>query len=622
MSRTPTVEETASTTPSNTGGNGGSGPRPSAALDGIIAASLERVARLAATVLHVPATMIALLGDDRRCFGWGRGLPAWFAHDPGVLVRSGLCARIAGSLEPLAVEDARRDPAPDVAAAAAELGIAAIAGVPLTVADGSRLGILCAVDPEPRAWSLDEIMILKDLALTAALELDLRRRLGERAQVEQQLRHNAMHDALTGLPNRAFFLEQLKYTIGRAGRRPDDLFAVLFLDLDNFKVVNDSVGHHAGDELLVAVARRLEQCMRGGDMVARLGGDEFAILLEHVSEIGDAALIAERVQAALAAPIDLGGYQVFTSVSIGVALSSSANELPDYLLRSADMAMYRAKRGGRARFELFDPMMHAEALRRLQVETDLRRALERQEFCLYYQPVVSLQTGQIAGVEALLRWQHPERGLVVPSEFIPLAEETGLILALGQWVLTEACRQVGAWGIGRSGKPPLTLGVNLSVKQCSQPDLADQMASVLAHTGIDASLLSLEITESVIMEQPELATQMLNKLKGLGIRLHLDDFGTGYSSLSYLHKLPLDAVKIDRSFVSQIDTEGQALHLVQTILTLARNLGLEAVAEGVTTAEQLRILRELGCTYAQGYYFSAPLTPSEMDALLQREPEW
>ena len=622
MSRTPTIEETA--LPADLSASSGTGAtvRPSAAHDGIIAASLERVARLAATVLRVPATMIALLGDDRRCFGWGRGLPAWFAHDPGVLVRSGLCARIAGALEPLAVEDARNDPAPDVASAASELGIAAIAGVPLTVADGSRLGILCAVDAEARPWTLDDIAILKDLALTAALELDLRRRLGERAQVEQQLRHNAMHDALTGLPNRAFFLEQLKYTIGRAGRRADDLFAVLFLDLDNFKVVNDSVGHHAGDELLVAVARRLEQCMRGGDMVARLGGDEFAILLEHVSEIGDAALIAERVQASLAAPIDLGGYQVFTSVSIGVALSSSANELPDYLLRSADMAMYRAKRGGRARFELFDPMMHAEALRRLQIETDLRRALERQEFCLYYQPVVSLETGRIAGVEALLRWQHPERGIVVPSEFIPLAEETGLILAVGHWVLAEACRQVGAWRTMQSVPAPLALGVNLSAKQCAQPDLAEQVAQVLAHTTFDASLLRLEITESVIMEQPELAGQMLGKLKQLGILLHLDDFGTGYSSLSYLHKLPLDAVKIDRSFVSQIDTEGQALHLVQTILTLAHNLGLQAVAEGVTTAEQVRLLRELGCTYAQGYYFSAPLRASEMEALLQTEPKW
>ncbi|HEX5436153.1 MAG TPA: EAL domain-containing protein [Gemmatimonadaceae bacterium] len=596
------------------------GGEPTSSLDGGLAASLERIARLAATLLHAPAAVIALLGDDRRCFGWGDGLPDWYAHDVGVLVRSGLSERIGGP-QPLILEDIRSDGV-GAASPPSELAFAGVAGVPLIASDGRRLGMLCAIDPCPRQWSDADVAVLNDLAATATIELDLRCRLDERMVAERELRHNAMHDALTGLPNRALFMEQLERSVNRTHRRPDDLFAVLFLDLDNFKIVNDSVGHHAGDALLVTVARRLEQCMRGGDIVARLGGDEFAILLEHVSQISDTAPIAERIQRALAAPIDLGGYQVFTSVSIGVALSTSASELPDYLLRSADMAMYRAKRGGRARFEFFDPGMHAEALRRLQMETDLRRALERGEFCLYYQPIVAIDTGHVAGVEALLRWRHPERGLVLPADFVPLAEETGLILPLGTWVLSEACRQIDAWRSELGDGAPLTLGVNLSVKQCTQRDLVRQVSRALEETAFDPARLRLEITESAIMENPELAAQLLTSLKALGVHVHLDDFGTGYSSLSYLHRLPLDAIKIDRSFVSRIDAEPQALHLVRTILTLARNLGLETVAEGVATAEQWRQLRELGCTYGQGFLFSPPLHPNEMTMLLHTAPAW
>jgi diguanylate cyclase (GGDEF)-like protein len=595
-----------------------------APLDGTLAASLERTARLAATVLGVPAAFIALVGADRRCFGGGQGLPAWFTHDPGILVRSGLCAHVQESVGIVVMESTERESASAVAKAARELGIASFLGAPLESAEKSvgMLGTFWVIDHEPRTWTAEELTVLSDLAASAATELDLRRRIAERERVERELRHASRHDPLTGLPNRVFFMERLSQAVYRAQRDAADLFAVLFLDLDHFKVVNDSVGHQAGDELLIAVARRLEQCMRGGDMVARLGGDEFALILERVHDARDAAHVAERIQHALSMPINVGGYELFTSASIGIVLSSSAHEQPEHLLRSADMAMYRAKVGGRARFELFDPAMHAAALVRLQMETDLRRALDRGEFVLHYQPVISLTTGKISGVEALVRWRHPERGLVPPAEFVPVTEETGLILALGAWVLEEACRQVRAWHELGGDAKELTVAVNLSGKQLAQPDLVDQVARILRDQSIAASYLKLEITESAIIEKTELATRVLNEIKRLGVQVQLDDFGTGYSSLSYLHRLPLDALKVDRSFISNMETADRSLQLVQTILTMSHNLGLHAIAEGVATKEQLRRLRGWGCQYGQGYLFAKALDASSLAELLLRGPRW
>ncbi|MFL5578667.1 MAG: putative bifunctional diguanylate cyclase/phosphodiesterase [Gemmatimonadaceae bacterium] len=601
-------------------------------LDGTLALSLERSARVAAAALDAPAAFVALVGDDRRCFVGGQGLPGWFAHDPGVIVRSGLVAGVIAAGGPLAVEDARLEPGRGGAAVAAELGIAGYAAAPLVAPGGLVRGIFCVVDAAPRVWRERDLALIGDLAESAIAELELRRALSDRESVERQLRHDSRHDPLTGLPNRSFFMERLSHAVQRAKRRRGSLFAVLFLDLDNFKVVNDSVGHHAGDELLVEVARRLQRCTRGSDMVARLGGDEFALLLESVVDAAEAGHVAQRVQEALAEPVNLSGYEIFTSVSIGVALSSSANELPEYLLRSADMAMYRAKRGGRARFELFNRAMHADALKRLQLETDLRRAVERGEFSLRYQPVVDLATGRIAGVEALVRWDHPGRGTVSPTEFIPIAEETGLILPLGRWVLGEACRQVHAWHVklgtpctllDENGEPDaLTVGVNLSVKQFSQPDLVQQVARALEESSLEACCLKLEITESVVMEKTEAVTHALAALKHLGVQVHMDDFGTGYSSLGYLHRLPIDSIKIDRSFVGHMDTDNRTRQLVETIITLARNLGLRTVAEGVTADAQLHALRELGCTYAQGYLFSEPLAADELEALLREGRRW
>jgi diguanylate cyclase (GGDEF)-like protein/PAS domain S-box-containing protein len=442
-----------------------------------------------------------------------------------------------------------------------------------------------------------------------------------RRAVEEQLRHDALHDALTGLPNRHLFMERLARAVLQEKRRDGYLFAVLFLDLDRFKVVNDSLGHAVGDELLVAVAGRLRNAVRETDTVSRFGGDEFAVLLDDLGAVEDAVRAADRIQAALSAPVSLSGYEVFTSASIGIALSSTAYGRPDHLMRNADMAMYRAKAAGTGRHELFDRAMHALALTRLQMETDLRRGIERDEFSLHYQPIVSLRTGRIAGVEALLRWQHPERGWIAPLDFVPPAEETGLILQIGRRVIGDACRQLREWQARSPAARELSVSINLSVRQFSQADLVEQVREALADSGIAPHLLRLEVTESVVVDNVEAAAATLARLKALGARVYLDDFGTGYSSLSSLHRLPIDALKVDRSFVSRIG-EGGGEQMVRTVATIARNLDLAVVAEGIETPRQLDLVRALGCEYAQGYLFSAPLDPEATLRLIDSGPRW
>jgi diguanylate cyclase (GGDEF)-like protein/PAS domain S-box-containing protein len=443
-----------------------------------------------------------------------------------------------------------------------------------------------------------------------------------RRAVEDQLWHEAQHDGLTRLPNRHLFNERLARAVLQEKRRPGYLFAVLFLDLDRFKVVNDGLGHHVGDELLVAVASRLRGCVRETDTVARFGGDEFAVLLEDIGQVETAIRAAERIQAALTAPVSLSGYEVFTSASVGIALSSDAWGRPDHLLRNADMAMYRAKAAGTGRHELFDRTMHALALTRLQMETDLRRGVERREFTLHYQPIVSLRTGRVAGVEALLRWKHPERGWIAPVDFVPTAEETGIILPMGRRVLSDACREARALQDASPRGERLSVSINLSVKQFAQSDLVEQVRDALDESGIDPRLLRLEITESVIVDNLEAAAATLERLKALGIQVYLDDFGTGYSNLSSLHRLPIDALKVDRSFVAALGTQPGAAQMVRTVVTLARNLDLSVIAEGVETEDQMAELRRLGCEYAQGFHFSPALEPGEMHALLARDPRW
>jgi diguanylate cyclase (GGDEF)-like protein/PAS domain S-box-containing protein len=431
----------------------------------------------------------------------------------------------------------------------------------------------------------------------------------DRKRAERQLLHDAFHDTLTGLPNRALFVDRLKQALARTRRLGAHQFAVLFLDLDRFKVINDSLGHIVGDQLLVGIARRLEACLRPGDTVARLGGDEFTILLEGVTDLSEALRVAERVEKEISSPFNLRGHEVFTTVSVGIAPSTTGYDSPDEILRDADTAMYRAKSLGKARHEVFDKTMHARAVSLMQLENDLRRAVERQEFLLYYQPIVSLETGEICGVEALMRWQHPEHGLIPPSAFIPVAEETGIILQMGQWGLREACRQLREWQKQFSISPSFQVSVNLSSKQFSQPDLIEQITRALRDTGLDPTGLRLEITESVVMENIESATVMLRQLRDLGVEASIDDFGTGYSSLSYLHRFPITILKIDRSFVSGMSNQTENVEIIRSIIMLARNLGMTVVAEGVETEEQLIRLRELGCKHAQGYFFSRPVHP-------------
>src|ERR1700687_700340 len=438
-------------------------------------------------------------------------------------------------------------------------------------------------------------------------------------------------DPLTGLPNRLLFIDRLGRLIKHAKRRKDHSFAVLFLDLDGFKMINDSLGHLVGDQLLLAVSNRLEKCLRLTDTVARLGesftmarlgGDEFTVLLDDLKDPGDARLTADRLMNVLTAPFVLGGREVFTSVSIGIALSNSAYEDPNDMLRDADTAMYRAKSLGKGRSEVFDADMRASMVARLQVETDLRHALEREEFRNFYQPIVALDSGRIVGFEALLRWQHPTRGLIGPDQFIHVAEETGLIRELGWWNLREACRQLGVWKANLSPDRELGISVNLSIKQFMQPNLVEEIRDLMHELEFSPGTLKLEITESTIMIDPTATTKMLRQIKALGILLAIDDFGTGYSSLSYLHRFPLDTLKIDRSFISSVGEAGENMEIAQTIMPMANNLRLDVIAEGVETIEQVTLLKRLHCKYAQGYYFSKPLAAEEVAALLEGAPVW
>ncbi len=443
----------------------------------------------------------------------------------------------------------------------------------------------------------------------------------DRKRVEERLLHDALHDTLTGLPNRLFFMERLGQALARARRRTGETFAVLFMDLDRFKLVNDSLGHPAGDELLAGVARRLRGCLRPSDTVARFGGDEFAVLLEDLGGPAGATRVAERIRDAVATPFDLDGYEVFTGISIGIALPSGAEVTPDELLQNADTAMYRAKASRTSRYEVFDWGTHAALLERLRTETSLRQALERDEFRLHFQPVVSLRTGRIAGLEALLRWDHPERGVLAPDAFLEVAEETGLLLPIGRWVLREACRSLRAW---QDGFPdtPLFVSVNLSPRQLRREEVVEEVRAALEETGADARRLVLEFTEGAAAERAGSAPAPLEALHALGVQLHLDDFGTGYSSLNDLRRLPLHAVKIDRSLVGRMDTDSAAAQLVRTVVPLAHTLGLAVVAEGVETAGSLGVLRGLRCEYAQGYHFAPPLDGGGVRATLASAPRW
>ena len=505
-------------------------------------------------------------------------------------------------------------------------GTQAYAVIPL---EGPYLGdgelAIYVLSTDPRDWSESEQQALLDVGAGVAAEVSLHRELTQCAADREALRQHAMQDVLTGLPNRVLFLDRLAHAVERARRHRDFRFAVLLLDLDRFKTVNDSLGVQVGDEVLLAVSTRLDTCVRDEDSIARLSGDEFAILLESLADDSDAGRVAERMLGALAAPVPTREGEVFTAASIGIVLSSSGIDTGDdahvRLLQRAGVAVSRAKSGGRGRFEMFDREMQVRAVARLRMETDLRGAVERGEFEVYYQPLIDLESGHITELEALLRWRHPERGIVAPLDFLPLAEETGLIIRIGSWVLAEACRQMQQWQQQFPRETPLSLSVNLSVKQFAQPDFVRHVSEIVKTSGLDPHSLKLEITESVAIDDPERTRGMLEELRALGVRMYLDDFGTGYSSLGHLHRLSLDAIKIDRSFVMQMD-DPMHLQLVHTVRDLAHNIGVTVIAEGVETTDQLAVLRRIGCQSAQGYLFSRPIPPVEIEQLLERNPNW
>ena len=426
----------------------------------------------------------------------------------------------------------------------------------------------------------------------------------ERRNLEEQLERQALHDPLTGLPNRALLLDRLEHALFRAERHEGGV-SVLFMDLDGFKVVNDSLGHEAGDELLVAVARRLEDCLRPEDTVSRLGGDEFAVLIEDVEAAGDATGVAERISDGLRPPFTVGGQEVFVSASVGIASNKSGEQPPLDLLRKADLAMYEAKENGKGRHEVFEERMNVRALERLRIGNELRRAVDEEELVLHYQPVVSLKTGKVTMVEALMRWKHGERGLLPPADFIQVAEQTGLIVPLGRQVLREACRQAGEWR--DRFHDDFAMSVNLSVRQLHYPGLLTDVADALREAGLEARNLILEITETAVMQDTPVATDMLTELENMGVRIALDDFGVGYSSFSRLKDFPVNYIKLDRSFVEGLDRDPHAGKYVLGLITLGRFLGLGVIAEGVETARQLARLRILRSDAAQGYHLCHPL---------------
>jgi len=484
------------------------------------------------------------------------------------------------------------------------------------------------------SWSRETVNVRKDgtpfpVLLRSDIVLDSRGRpaglvtccedLTQRKALERKLLRNAFYDQLTGLPNRGLLTHRLDLAVERA-QRGDDGFAVLMVGLDRFKLVNDGFGRAAGDELLHAVGERLHACIHPDSMLARMSGDEFAILLDEAQGLGDAVRVARCVQASLAAPFALQAGEVFTGASVGIALSMTGYARSEDVLRDATIAMYRCKDRDHGGYQVFDLEMHAQAMERLRLEGDLRRALERGEMRVHYQPVVSLATGRVAGFEALARWEHPERGLLFPDAFIPLAEETGMILPLGMRVLEAACTALAGWQ-RRPGCERLSMAVNLSARQFSHPDTVEQVAAAVRASGVTPGTLKVEITESVILQLSPEVVDTFARLKALGVELYLDDFGTGYSSLSYLHRVPLDALKIDRSFVSPNAGAGSP-HLVRTIVAMAQALGVAVVTEGVEREETVHELRRLGCEYAQGYFFAHPFPEDEVGAFLDSDPRW
>jgi diguanylate cyclase (GGDEF)-like protein len=538
------------------------------ALEGMeIGELMEEITRAVRFVLGVPVAAVDEVPEDRAC-------------------------KLAAAREPPAVEST-----PD--------GLS----VPVTTRSRPYFAVRVSTD-EPRDFASDEIDFLAATANVLADAL-------ERARAEDDMRHHALHDPLTGLPNRTLFADRLGVALHGCARSGSTV-AVLFLDLDQFKLVNDGFGHSTGDELLRGIAARLDESLRGGDTVARFGGDEFVIICEQLSGAAEAVVIAERTLAALGRPFALHGREHFVSASMGIAVAQAVVREPEDLIREADAAMYRSKERGPGRYELYDEVMRSRAIARLRIENDLRRGIEAGELTVHYQPIVSLSSRMVVGVEALVRWRHVQRGLLGPKEFIHVAEQTGLIIPMGKLVLEQACTQAAGW-MSRGATEPFHVSVNLSLRQVADPTFPEMVAQTLESTGLDPGALSLEITESVLMDDPETSVEVLDRIKALGVDLVLDDFGTGYSSLAYVQRFPIDVLKIDRSFVLNLGQDDEDRTIVETIVSMARGLRVSVIAEGVETAAQAGALSEMGCPMAQGYHYSRPLPASRIEELLGAE---
>ncbi|WP_053195526.1 putative bifunctional diguanylate cyclase/phosphodiesterase [Herbaspirillum hiltneri] len=547
--------------------------------------------------------------------------------DPQFLAEKDLPGRVLKEAAPLWIVNFGADRDALRADVARAVGIRAAIAFPV-MSGGEVIAVLEFFSV--RILSLDDQLLrLMNLMRQIGTRLG---RVAERTQAVCRLAHDASHDALTGLANRSLFLQQLEQALQRQWDDDNARFAVLFIDLDRFKIVNDSLGHLAGDAMIIQVAARLKNALRPdhpassaeqgaggvnpGYTLARMGGDEFTVLLSDIDDVGEAVRIAERIQAAMALPFLIRDQEIYASASIGIVFGDIGHTLADEVLRDADLAVGRAKTMGKSRYEVFDRSMRKGAVSRLAMETALRHALKNNEFVLHYQPIIELQGGTIVGVEALVRWQRGPDELVYPGDFIDVAEDTGLILYIGMWVLREACRQMHQWHRQFPRAKPLTISVNISPRQFVQPNLVDQIKQIVAETGIDPNTLRLEITESVTMGDVERTIRILSQLREIGVRFSVDDFGTGYSSLSYLHRFPLDVLKIDRSFVMRMNEDRERLQIVQTIMTLARNLGIEVVAEGTETEMQVDHLRNIGCDFGQGFFFSRALAPETVTDLL------
>ncbi|HEU4702730.1 MAG TPA: GGDEF domain-containing protein [Conexibacter sp.] len=599
---------------------------------------MERIVGLAATALRAPFAFILLTGDDRRCFAAGPQMPDWASHDAGALWRSGIVERIVkGTVE---MRDVMAELSPEQRSAAASLNIGSLLGVPLTSSSGDVIGIICAADPSPTLWNEDDAEMLRGFASAAASDWELRRAVAEHEANERRLQFDASHDALTGLANRAVLLARLRQALERPSPPPappssqqwdgvldvpaEELVAVFFLDVNDFRSVNERFGHHVGDQLLATLGRRLQQNAGPNAVVARLGGDEFAVLVEKLEAPDVAEELAERFRVVLAQPTTIGGESVSLTVSVGIALSTTAVELAEHVLRGADLAMARAKRDARgesgSRPVVFDWTIAAEARSRRRLQDELRRAVQSDEFLLHYLPLISLETGQITGVEALLRWQHPTRGLLSPFDFLVVAEELEIINEVGRWVMRSACRQVAQWTASLPPGELLTVAVNLSARQFISTGFLDDVGRTVADFGLPPACLVLEVNERVVARDMARAVGVLTGLRSLGTRVHLDDFGSGNSPIGYLQRLPLDGVKIDHTLVNRMDRDEKALRLVRSVVGLAREFGLDVVAEGITSAGHLKMLQDIGCTHGQGPLFSPAVDADGVTAMLQQRP--